>query len=560
MFLKNWMQMGGFELNHHWHGIDILVVFECALLATIACLLLSVAGKFAKRSRLTILSLIGALSFATAAWAANTALSALSASGAIAGPNLFYVVQTAGVGGVKATATQVATFINSLFSGDITVTSGGVATLKNTGPGATGPVGSTTVIPQITIDAQGRVTALGSATAAGTVSSVTPGAGLVSGVTASCTQTAVTTTGTISSAHCVNAQTGTSYAIVDGDRAKLVTLSNASAVAVSIAQAGASSAFANGWYADVVNKGVGTVTITPATSTINGAATLVLTTAQGARVFSDGSNYQINQGAGTGGTFANPSATAGPTANNGVASTAMRSDATPAVQQGSASQKGIVQVDGTSLLASSGVISAAPLTVTTSVQSGTNYAIVTGDQAKVVYLSNASNQIPTIAQAGTTGFATGWFMSACNIAAGTQTITPATSTIGGASTYLLPPGSALSPRCVTILSDGTNYLVFPAGNTFTIASGTSALGTSAIGSAACATVVTTAGVGILTTDTVTASFNGDPTAVTGYVPLTAGMLTIIAYPTAGNVNFKVCNNTTSSITPGAVTLNWRVVR
>jgi hypothetical protein len=96
--------------------------------------------------------------------------------------------------------------------------------------------------------------------------------------------------------------------------------------------------------------------------------------------------------------------------------------------------------------------------------------------------------------------------------------------------------------------------------TTTVASGTSALGTSAIVSAACATVVTTSATGTATTDVVTASFNGDPTAVTGYIPLTTGMLTIISYPTANNVNFKVCNNTSASITPGAITLNWRVVR
>jgi hypothetical protein len=66
--------------------------------------------------------------------------------------------------------------------------------------------------------------------------------------------------------------------------------------------------------------------------------------------------------------------------------------------------------------------------------------------------------------------------------------------------------------------------------------------------------------GVATTDTLTTGFNGDPTAVTGYIPSTSGMLSIIAYPTANNVNFKVCNNTASSITPGAITLNWRVVR
>lgn len=94
----------------------------------------------------------------------------------------------------------------------------------------------------------------------------------------------------------------------------------------------------------------------------------------------------------------------------------------------------------------------------------------------------------------------------------------------------------------------------------TIASGSSTLGTASINSAACATVVTASATGTLTTDVVTASFNGDPTAVTGYIPATSGMLTIIPFPTANNVNFKVCNLTSSTITPGAVTLNWRVIR
>lgn len=47
---------------------------------------------------------------ATAAWAANTALSSLSAASSVAGTDLFYDVQTAGTGGVKATAAQTATY------------------------------------------------------------------------------------------------------------------------------------------------------------------------------------------------------------------------------------------------------------------------------------------------------------------------------------------------------------------------------------------------------------------------------------------------------------------
>lgn len=94
-----------------------------------------------------------------------------------------------------------------------------------------------------------------------------------------------------------------------------------------------------------------------------------------------------------------------------------------------------------------------------------------------------------------------------------------------------------------------------------IANGTAAMGTSAIASGACATVVTVSAAGVATTDVVSTGFNGDPTAVTGYgVSATGAVLTIYPYPTSGNVNFKVCNSTSASITPSALTLNWKVTR
>lgn len=99
-----------------------------------------------------------------------------------------------------------------------------------------------------------------------------------------------------------------------------------------------------------------------------------------------------------------------------------------------------------------------------------------------------------------------------------------------------------------------------AAKTGTIASGTAALGTSAVASGACASVVTVTAAGVATTDVIATTFSADPTSTTGYTPSSSGMVTVIPYPTAGNVNFKVCNNTAASITPGAVTLNWRVVR
>lgn len=95
--------------------------------------------------------------------------------------------------------------------------------------------------------------------------------------------------------------------------------------------------------------------------------------------------------------------------------------------------------------------------------------------------------------------------------------------------------------------------------TGTIASGTSTLGTSAISSGACASVVTTTATGTATTDTIDYSFNGDLSATTGYSGV-GTLLTIYKYPTANNVNWKVCNWTGSSITPSAVTINWSVRR
>lgn len=93
-----------------------------------------------------------------------------------------------------------------------------------------------------------------------------------------------------------------------------------------------------------------------------------------------------------------------------------------------------------------------------------------------------------------------------------------------------------------------------------IAQGSTALGTSSISSGACATVITVGASGVLTTDVVSIGFNGDPTGVIGYIPSSNGTLYIVAYPTVNSVNFKVCNNTASPITPGALTINWQVPR
>lgn len=126
------------------------------------------------------------------------------------------------------------------------------------------------------------------------------------------------------------------------------------------------------------------------------------------------------------------------------------------------------------------------------------------------------------------------------------------------------PGSATDGHIA--LFDGTTGKLIknggaPAtGTTITVASGAKALATGAISSGAATSAQTDTATGVASTDTIIATFNGNPTGVTGYIPSTSGMLTILAYPTADTVNFIVSNNTGASITPGAITVNWRVVR
>jgi hypothetical protein len=139
----------------------------------------------------------------------------------------------------------------------------------------------------------------------------------------------------------------------------------------------------------------------------------------------------------------------------------------------------------------------------------------------------------------------------------TAPATSATLTIANSKTLT-------ANNSITLAGTDSTTMTFPSASatiTQTIASGTAAMGTSAIASGACATVVTVSATGVATTDAISTGFNGDPTAVTGYgASATGAVLSIYPYPTANSINFKVCNSSSASITPGALTLNFRVVR
>lgn len=111
-----------------------------------------------------------------------------------------------------------------------------------------------------------------------------------------------------------NPQTGTTYTYLSTDatqdRGNYTTFSNASAIAVTLPQAG-STGFGSNWVNRSCDIGAGTATITPTTSTISyttgsaytsGATTLALTTGQCATIYSDNTNYFANvQSSGAGG-------------------------------------------------------------------------------------------------------------------------------------------------------------------------------------------------------------------------------------------------------------------
>lgn len=93
----------------------------------------------------------------------------------------------------------------------------------------------------------------------------------------------------------INAQSGTTYAIAATDRSKLVTISNASPVAVTVPIA-TGAGFPAGFITKVQNLGAGTATLTPTTSTINGASSLALLTNQSIDLVSDGTNWHALTG------------------------------------------------------------------------------------------------------------------------------------------------------------------------------------------------------------------------------------------------------------------------
>jgi hypothetical protein len=259
-----------------------------------------------------------------------------------------------------------------------------------------------------------------------------PGIGTVTNVSGTC---GISTTNPTSAAVVSNSLTpvvvtASNPPIVTGYCGEAVYLSNSSNQTPTIAQAG-SAGFLIGWQTLLCNIGGGTQTIAPASGTIGGLSSYLLNAGAPATpvcvgIISDGtSNYDVVNG--PAGTVTSVSAACGNTT-------------------------------GTGAITAAGTVTGL---FTPTLLTGSNPSITAGYCGGVEYLQNGSNQIPTIAEAGATGFPAGWFTDLCNSGAGTQTVTPTSpGTIGGASTKVLAAGSAAAPVCIRIVSDGvSNYYV-----------------------------------------------------------------------------------------------------
>ena len=239
----------------------------------------------------------------------------------------------------------------------------------------------------------------------GTVTSVVAGCGLGGGT--------ITNSGVLSATQTPFYVSNSGYNFA-GNCGNFVVRTNAGSMSDTLPQAG-SSPWPSGAWMDIQNNGPGTETITPTASQINGHASLVLVSGQGAHIFSDGVNfYALVTGAGTG--------------------------TVSSVGSGCGLSGGPITGSGT-LAASEG----------SNPQSGGTYTFAGSDCGKIVTRTYSGAASDTLPQA-TGSFAAGWWMDVQNNGTGAETITPTTSTINGHATLVLQAGQGTH-----IVSDGTNY-------------------------------------------------------------------------------------------------------
>jgi hypothetical protein len=282
--------------------------------------------------------------------------------------------------------------------------------------------------------------------------------------------TVVAVSGALEQASPNNTQTAASYAYVAADRGKTVIRANAGlSMTDTIPQA--TGTFGAGWFTWITNNDASaSITITPTTSTINGSATYVLTAGHTARIVSDGTNYFASTlaaaGSGSGVTSFNTRTGAVTLTSADVTSALTYTPLAPANNLSDVANVATARTNlglgtaavtntGNSVVAVSGALEQATPNDT---QAGASYIYVTADRGKTIIRSNAGSAMTDTLPQATGSFGDGWFTWVRNNdATATITITPTTSTINGASTYVINPGVT-----ARINSNGSNYFAFGA--------------------------------------------------------------------------------------------------
>lgn len=114
---------------------------------------------------------------------------------------------------------------------------------------------------------------------------------------------------------------------------------------------------------------------------------------------------------------ANPTATAGPTAVNGSASTAMRSDAAPAVQKGTSSQFGIVQPDNITITSAAGVLSAVTQSQPVTTQA-LSYTLIISDANSFIRMNSSTGITLTVPPHSSVAFPIGTVVAVKQVGTG----------------------------------------------------------------------------------------------------------------------------------------------
>lgn len=152
----------------------------------------------------------------------------------------------------------------------------------------------------------------------------------------------------------------------------------------------------------------------------------------------------------TGGASGTPTRLAGPIATNGVPQFLL---STPSAGAATAESWG-------------------PAGIVPDARSTTSETIAVTNRAGYVTFNNGSAVAVTLPQAGTTGFASNFVFVACDIGAGTATITPTTSNIsytnGSAYTSAASTLALTTGQCASIYSDNTNYFAIVRGGLGTV--------------------------------------------------------------------------------------------